>query len=52
MNSDAKNSDVAQVLTLLKESQEFLFLRKKRHTHQEKKKNVHLFITFLFTPNQ
>ena len=47
MNSNVKNSDLVQVLALLKNSEEFI----KSHTHQEKKKTFYLFITFLFTPN-
>ena len=30
MNSDAKKSDMVKVLTLLRKSEEFLFLRDKR----------------------
>ena len=48
MNSDVENPDLVQVLTSLKKSEEFLFLRNKKVTHQ-KKKNNYLFITFFFT---
>ena len=53
MNSDAKNSDLVQVLMSLKKFDEFLLSKnKKSHTLQEKKKIFYLFITFLFTPDQ
>ena len=44
MNSDAKNSDLVQVLTLLKKSEEFLFLRNKKVIHIKK---IRTFFTFL-----
>ena len=45
MNSDAKNSDVAQVLTLLKESEEFLFLRNKKVIHIKKRRKLFTFLS-------
>ena len=44
MNSDAKNSDLVQVLTSLKKSEEILFLRNKNVIHFKKKRK---FFTFL-----
>ena len=53
MNSDAKNSDLVEVLTSLKKFEEFLYLRNKKVLHiKEKRKIFYLFITFSFTPNQ
>ena len=53
MNSDAKTSDLVQVLTLLKKSEEFLFLRnKKSHTHQEKKNKNNFTFLSLFCLHQ
>ena len=53
MNSDAKTSDLVQVLTLLKKSEEFLFLRnKKSHTHQEKKNKNNFTFSSLFCLHQ
>ena len=47
MNSDAKNSDLIQVLTSLKKCKEFFFKKKKNsHTPQEKKKNFLPFYDF------
>ena len=37
MNSDAKNSDLIQVLTSLKKSEEFSYLRNKKVIHIKKK---------------
>ena len=44
MNSDAKNSDLVQVFTSLKKSEEFLFLRNKKVIHFKKRRK---FFTFL-----
>ena len=50
MNSDAKNSDVAQVLTLLKESEEFLLLRKKKaYTSRKEEKFSPFYHFFVYT---
>ena len=45
MNSDAKNSDVAQVLTLLKESEEFFAFKKKKGIHIKKRRKIFTFLS-------
>ena len=40
MNSDAKNSDLIQVLTSLKKSEEFSYLRNKKVIHIKKKGKI------------
>ena len=44
MNSDAKKSDLVQVLTPLKKSEEFLYLRNKKVIHI-KKRNFYFFLS-------
>ena len=44
MNSDPKISDLVEVLTLLKKSEELLFLRNKRVTHIKKGR---IIVTYL-----
>ena len=52
MKSNAKNSDLVQLLTSLKKSEEFLYLRNTKVIHIKKRRNIfYVFITFLFTPN-
>ena len=46
MNSDAKNSDLVQVLTSLKKSEEFLFLRNKKVIHFKKRRKMFTFLSF------
>ena len=45
MNSDAKNSDLVQVLTSVKQSEEFLFLRNKKVTHFKKRRKSFTFLS-------
>ena len=45
MNSNAKNSDLTQVLTSLKKSEEFLYLRNTKVIQIKKRRNI---FTFLF----
>ena len=45
MNSDAKNSDLVQVLTLLKKSEEFLFLSNKEVVHIKKRRKCFTFLS-------
>ena len=46
MNSDAKNSDLVQVLTSLKKSEEFFFLRNKKVIHFKKRRKIFTFLSF------
>ena len=52
MNSNAKNSDLVQVLTSLKKSEEFLYLRNTKVIHIKIRKFFFTFLLLLFTPNQ
>ena len=45
MNSDAKKPNLVQVLTLLKKSEEFLFLRDKRVIHIKKRRIIFTFLS-------
>ena len=45
MNSDAKSFDQVQTLTLLKKSEEFLFLRSKKVIHIKKRKIIFTFLS-------
>ena len=45
MNSDAKNSDLVQVLTSLKKSKEFLYLRNKKVIHTKKRRKYSTFVS-------
>ena len=52
MNSDAKKSDLVQVLTSLKKSEEVLYVRNEKVIHIEKWRSIFTFYPFLFRPNQ
>ena len=45
MNSDVKNSDLVQVFTSLKKSEEFLFLRTKKVIHFKKRRNFFNYLS-------
>ena len=45
MKSNAKNSDLVQVLTSLKKSDEFLYLRNTKVMHIKKKRNIFTFLS-------
>ena len=45
MNSDAKKPNLVQLLTLLKKSEEFLFLRDKRVIHIKKRRIIFSFLS-------
>ena len=50
MNSDAKKSDMVKVLTLLKKSEEFSFLRDKRvYTSRKEKEFSPFYHFFVYT---
>ena len=45
MNSDVENPDLVQVLTSLKKSEEFLFLRNKKVIHIKKRRIIFTFLS-------
>ena len=45
MNSNAKNSDLVQVLTSLKKSEEFLYLRNTNTIHIKKRRKIFTFVS-------
>ena len=48
MNSDVENPDLVQVLTSLKKSEEFLFLRNKKVIHIKKRRIIFTFLSLFF----